>query len=287
MRRPGQSEAERVVGRNYKVSDGLFRLLHIDLVAGRDFHAQDLQGNGRVVILNETAARRLFQQVDVVGREILRGDESYRVIGVVRDARLHSLIEPVEPFLFEPLTQPDPPAQLTLLARPRGPAQAALSTLVSLVFRMDPDLPVYQAQLLRDQIETLTANQRAAARLGAVLALLGVLLAGVGVYAALANRVIQRRRELAIRLAIGASPRQLITAVLRNGFLLATIGCLTGFAGASALSGSLQSLLWGIQRFDGLTYAAVFAFTTMLALLASALPARQVLQADPLESLRE
>lgn len=284
---PVPGDSTFVMGRTYRVSAGLLGTMRIPLIAGRDFTEPEANGAAApIVILNDRFARRLFPNGDAVGRQVSLYGEPRTVIGVAADARLHAVLEPAAEYVFAPMIQPNVPDEVTLVVRARGPVDATAASLREVLARFDPDLPLYGMVPLEEEIASLTGDQRAAARLGVVAAALGALLAAIGLYGSLATALAERRRELAVRLTLGAAPADLSRSVLRSGLALGAVGSALGLGGGLLLGRAMRSLLWEVGPFDLLAGGVALTVASLLAGLGSFLPARRVMESDPLEALR-
>ncbi len=276
----------------HKVSPDYFATLGVPLLAGRPFDDRDRDGTRRVVILNETAARRLFPRGDAVGRRLqlgtmgLNGDEDGEVVGVVGDVRYGRLQD--EPRLDAYL----PDAQVTLagstgFVRTAGDPLAIVPALRVAVQTVDRDLPVYRVRTLDEQLGFALSKARFGSLLLLVFAALAVGLAAVGVYGVLSQTVNARRREIGLRMAVGAAAGEVQRLVLRQGMTVALAGALAGVALSLAASGALRSLLYGVPSRDPWTIAAVAVVLLVVALAACLLPAHRAARVDPMTVLRQ
>jgi putative ABC transport system permease protein len=290
----------------FKISDGAariglhpvtpdhFRTLGIPVLRGRTFTQFDRPEAGRVVVLNETAAKRLFPGTDPIGHRVAAatfyfagGDSSATVIGVVKDVRFGTFDAPPEPDLYFPL------AYLrvfggggTLFVRAdRDPASVADLVRAELHI-IDPNLPVFRVMTMRELAGAALARPRFAATLLGGFATSALLLAALGLYALLAFTVVQRTRELGLRMALGATELRVLRGVLRQGLVLATIGIGIGFLAAVALQRVMTGLLYGIPATDPVTFAGVALVMLATAALAALVPARRATRVDPLVALR-
>jgi putative ABC transport system permease protein len=271
------------------VTPGLFEALRIPLKAGRTFTDGDDGRGERVVIASESLARRLWPGESAIGKRIFWGGTTGRtrtvvgVVGDIRDVRLDA-----EPgfMLFLPHGQVDLPA-MTVIVRVAGETEGVTTALRSALHEMDPGLPAPDVQRVATGRTELTSGPRFNLVLLTSFALIGIVLAATGVYAMLAFAVTERRREMAVRVALGATAERVAGLVLREGLGLAAMGvvagALLGLAGARAMSG----LLFGIQPTDPTTFLSAAAILLVVAVAACLVPARQAVRVDTMTLLRE
>ncbi len=274
--------AERTAANNV-VTPGYFRLLGIDLVEGRDFDDRALPGS---VVLNETLARRLFPGRSPVGEAIEardRGSALSRVIGVVRDTKVESMNEQATACVYTHAAD-DYDAAQAIFARTTGDAAPLLTAMRATAHRVDPRVPVIALDTLRDHVASTLAQPRAAAGLVAALALLAMGLAASGLYGLLSFIASAGRRDVAVRLALGARPRHLLASLLGRAGLAVLAGLMTG-ALLAALAGRAVTDLSASE--DPAVSLAVAAITLVVAGLAAIGPARRALLTPPAETLRE
>jgi predicted permease len=265
-----------------------FDVMAVPLVAGRGITAMDHPGAARVAVVNETLARRLWPDGGALGRQYVRGGETYEVIGVARDGRYVSLGEEPQPFAFVAAAQhPARDMMLHVRVRPGAHEAAVSAALGDVLAALDPDVALERAQPLAAALNTMLLPQRVAAALIGVFGLLGLVLAGIGAYGVLAFHVAQRTREIGIRMAVGATARHVVALVLRRSAWLAAGGVGTGLLLAAALTRFLSGLLHGVSPLDPLTFAGVALLLCAVALFAAWLPARRATRIEVVEALRE
>lgn len=270
------------------VSPGFFDTIRMPLVAGRDFVASDDTTAAPVAILNETAARRFWKEPGrALGQTIRLADEKIdrTIVGVARDAVYREVGEAPRPYLFLSTAQTWSPFVTLHVRAPRDPAGMVAAARRELRL-LDRTLSFEDVRTLDD----LIAFRMAAPRLGAGLAigsgLAGLALALFGLYAVLSYLVSQRRTELAIRMSIGATPRDIIRFVATFGLRVTLVGLALGLAGTLAAARLLASQLRGVDPYDAATYMLVTAFVLIAALAACLLPARRAARLDPWGLLR-
>jgi predicted permease len=269
------------------VSPGFFRALRIPIVTGRNFQSGDTSAAAPVAIVNETLARRFWPGMDPVGKILRFGPSEVRIVGVVANGKYRSLSESPQAAVFFPFSQRFF-ARMTVLIRGRGAAGADLGAAFRReVTAMNPDLPVLDTMALSDFISVSSLPQRMAGAVTSALGLLGLLLASIGLYGLLAYEIGQRRREIGIRMAIGARPAAIASLFLRRGAGLIALGTGVGLALALAATQLLEGLLFGVAPRDPVVFGAVAACLAGVALLATYLPARRAASVDPIVALRQ
>ena len=261
-------------------------------VQGRDFSRADETGAAFVTIISESAARALMEPGDVVGKQLpfqlpgLRGRGRPTVIGVVSDIKYAGLAAQAGPAVY--VLWKDLPAGHTFLGIRTAAAPLSLAPSIRAIVReLDPRMPVLPIRSLDEVVQRSVADRRLNALLGGSVALLAFAVAMVGLAGSLMRVVSERRQELAIRSALGATPAHAVRSIVGEGSVLAATGVALGCAGALAVGRALRSLLHGVSPHDPATLAAVCAFVAAVSLLACYLPARRAARIDPLALLRE
>jgi putative ABC transport system permease protein len=284
-------EARRNPDANFEsVNPHYFRAFAIPLKAGREFDERDRAGVEPVVVISESLAERFYgSAAGALGKRIKLdpgdAEEPWRtVVGVAGDVRYRELQN----------TRLDiyvPHAQSTVVlnhfaVRSTLAAPDALALLRREVAALDPEQAVSRVLTMEEQVAARLARPRFTAVLLNWLALMALLLAGVGIFGVTAYAVAQRTRELGLRVALGARPRDILLLVVGHGLKLAALGIVPGLVGALAMTRWLSSLLYGVSASDPLTYAGVALLTACVALLACLLPARRATKVDPMVALR-
>ena len=270
-----------VVGLNF------FRTIGIPVVAGRDFDARDTAKSQPVVVVNEEFARRYYGGQSAVGRRLRTdSDGPYaEIVGVARDAKYRDLREQPLPFIYIPLGQ-EYQRGMTLLVRTEGDPLSVAPGVRSVMQQLDKSLPLYEVKTMRSHVRAALAVDRMIAVLLGVFGGAALLLAGVGVYGVMSYAVAQRTREIGIRMALGAKPRDVLRLVVGQGMTLILVGGALGLALAFALSRVVSGLLFNLSATDPLTFAGVTLLLAAAALLACYLPARRAARVDPMIALR-
>jgi putative ABC transport system permease protein len=271
-----------------------FRTLRMALVRGRLFAADDRRGAPRVAVVNEAAARALFPGQDPLGKRFACCDGSpaspgwRTIIGVVKDMRSRGPSQEPRPEFFLPIAQAPDQAwtwiqrTMTLVARSRTGDAAALTNAVrEAVHRVDPTVPVYQVRSMEQRLQASVAQARFNTLLMLMLGSIGLVLAAIGVYGVIAYFVTQRQQEIGIRIALGAKGADVVRLIVRQGMQPVVLGMALGLAGAYAASRLLAAYVHGVTTTDPLTFVAVIALLTLVALAATAMPARRAVRVDP------
>ncbi|MGH9483267.1 MAG: FtsX-like permease family protein, partial [Terriglobales bacterium] len=276
------------------VSTGYFETLRIPMVQGRAFRDTDRAGTTPVAIVNQAFAAQYWPGLNPIGQHFAKvsgiTNPNYEVVGVARDSRTGTLSGPMPAYFYLPLEQNYLLATAETLSVRSAANPAVLQHEVeATVRRLAPALPVYDVGSLEAELES--PNGWLLYQFGAVLAVMlagvGLLLAGLGVYGVVAHSAAQRTHEIAVRMALGAEPRAILGLLLRQGLAVAGIGIALGWLGAVAAARWSASLLSGVGDSDPATLAGVSAFLLAVALAACYLPARKVLRTDPARALRQ
>ena len=289
------SEGTTDVTRRYDfvaATDGYLEALGAHVVQGRLFNAADLASNTPVVILSESSLAHLALKGDVTGRELNFSLPSAsgqrvrpRIVGVVRDIRYTGLDAPASG-AFYVLWRQIPTVRAHLVVRTDGSDRALMSSLLPLVRSRDPSLPLTDPKMLDEVIEDTLAPRAARFGLVGVYAAVAVLLALVGLSGALIRSVAERQRELAVRVALGATPDRLMRLVLRQGLVLTVAGAIVGMLAAIASARAASAIIFGVTPYDPATYLAALGGVIVIALIACYVPARRAAAADSIALLR-
>jgi len=271
------------------VSPGYFRTVGSQIFSGREFTALDTRESPRVVIVNEATARGYWPGQEAVGKRFVRGKGQsahfFEIVGVVRDSKEKGLTKDAGPAICLPLLQQYVP-ELTLHLRTGADSQTLIGAIRREVQILDSGLPVYNLQTLEVQKDGSLYNQRLAATLLTLFGLLALLLAAMGIYGVLSYSVTERTREMGIRLALGAQPRDVLNLIVRQGMVLVLIGLAIGVVAALELTRFIGTLLFGVSATDPFIFASIPLLLLTVSLLACWIPARRATRVDPLVALR-
>jgi predicted permease len=289
MVRPEGQDAPPEGGIYYNyVDDGFLDAVRMPLLMGRAFDAADTRDAPPVVIVNDAFARRFWPGENPLGRYVYQGaagqETAMQVVGVVATGRYQSLNEPPQPFFMRPIAQQQITSAYVFARGPAG-SGAMQQALREEVRALDPTLPL-NTSAMAASIGMLMLPQRIASLTIGVFGLLGLVLAGIGIYGVVAFAVAQRTREIGVRLALGAGTRQVVALFLRQGARLLAIGGAIGLLIALAAGHALGALLHGVSPRDPATMAGVVALLAAVVLLATYLPARRASRVDPMVVLR-
>jgi putative ABC transport system permease protein len=280
----GNVESERVYANS--VSPGHFRTLGIPLVRGRDFAISDDPGAPAVCVVNETFAQRFWPGEDALGRHLQIADGGWiEVVGVAQDSKYLSLEEFRTAFLYRPLAQ-SYAGTATVLVKTMGGAtlSEALRREVEL---LDPNVGAYNIQPLEERMSLTLAPNRAAGLVATILGLVGLGLGLIGTHGIMSLTVEQRRREIGVRIALGATPRSVVVLITGQGMRWTAVGLVLGAAAAFAAALGLRKLMIGISPADPFSFLGVCALLAGVAYVACYIPARRASRIDPLSVLRE
>ncbi len=272
------------------VTPGYFRALRIPIARGRALTESDRPGRPNVMLISEAAARWLWPGQDPIGQRLTIGffpGKVWEIVGIVKNVKERALAKDGTPSMYLPMAQlPGPYGTLVVRTKASDPAALA-SSLAAAVHELDRDQPVVDVMPMEAVIKRSTTDTRITVILLAVFAALALLLAAVGIYSVLAYAVRRRRREIGIRMALGADSRGVLRMVVADALRPTLVGVGLGLAGAVAVRGVMGSLLFGVGAGDPVTFAAVAALLLVVALASSALPAYRATQVDPVVALRD
>ena len=284
----GKTEKEAVNLEDWNIVEpGYFRTLGIQLLRGRDFGPSDTKGRTDVAIVNEVAAARLWPGEDPIGRRLVRTDEDgqrqVEVVGVEKTGKYVTLNENPTPFIYLPYAQAYEP-RVSLVVRSAGPT--VIPAVRAIVAELNPNLPIIGTFTL-DGLSTIALlPQRVAGGIAGALGVVALLIAGLGVYGVTAYSVARRTREFGIRVALGATPRDVLRLVFRQGAVLTASGLAVGLLLGLASTQLLASLLFGVGAADPVTFGLAAVVFAALSLAASFVPARRALAINPTVALR-
>jgi predicted permease len=273
------------VNRNY-VTPEYFETVRMPLVAGRNFDERDRPGTPGVLIINETFAKRVWPGRNAVGQRLLLGISRYpfEVIGVARDAKYRRIGEEQSAFAYHNAWQIPHESVMRLLIRPTG---ASLVPAVRTIVReLDANLPIVRAAPLADLAAHTLFPQRVAAWLAAIVGSVAVFLTALGVYGLTSYSVSYRRREISIRLALGAVRKHVVATVISRALLLTAVGTAIGLTTASLLTELLEGMLYGVRPLDIVSFTGGAGLCLVFALGAGLIPALRATSVDPADTLR-
>jgi predicted permease len=287
------SPSDEFHARYHSATPGYFQALGIPLIRGRSFTDSDGENRPSVMIVNQAMAAKYWPGQDVIGKRVdffadhPQDKDWTTIIGVVGDVKDAPEQETAQPAFWWPVAQVSFPAQEAALAIRSDSVPASLTNSVRQAVReLDPALAVANVRVMDQIADASISAPRFTLFLLALFAALAIVLAGIGTYGVISYSVNQRIQEFGVRIALGASPRDVLQLVLVQGLSLASRGVLVGIAGALVLTRLLGTMLFQVSAFDPLTYFAIAVFSLSVAVMACYLPARRATKADAMVSLR-
>jgi putative ABC transport system permease protein len=278
------------------VTPGYFGAMGMTLLRGRWLTDEDRESAPLVVVINETMAARYWPGQDALGKRFHMGGSTERppltIVGIVSPTRHNAVVEPVRAEMFLPHAQLSRSVggtahTMALIVRTAGDPVHMVGPLRDVVHTLDRNLPLADIRTMEEITAAALSVPRFAALLLGLFAVLALSLAAVGLYATISLLVAERSREIGIRMALGAARRSVLGLVFQEGLILTASGLTVGLTGASILSRSLETLLYGVQRFDAATFVTVPAILVVVALAACLDPARRAASVDPVVTLRQ
>ena len=272
-----------------------FRALDVPLIRGRIFNVDDRAGAPRVAIINQLAARRFWPNEDPIGKRVWfaggsnfdRPDSSAEIVGIVGDVAYQPLdSRPFQPDFYTPYAQ-FTYATRFVLVRTRGDPNALVPDLRRAVRAADPDLALFDVQAMTDRMHDSWGRLSFQIRLLTVFAIVALVLAATGIFAVIAHSIGDRRREIGVRIALGATPTQIIALIGNRGARPATIGLGVGLVVALGLGRAMASLVYGVQALDPAVSGTVLVTTLIVVVLATYLAARRALLIQPVDALKQ
>jgi putative ABC transport system permease protein len=281
-------------GLRYAVSPGYFEAMRIPLRRGRLLEKHDVAGSPLAVLMSESFAKRKFPGQEPLGQrvrigpDIGRGDRPWgTIVGVVGDVKQASLALSESDAIYTSTTQWAWVDSLqSLVVRARGDAAALTPAIKNAIWSVDRDQPIVRVATMDSLLATSAAERRFVLILFEAFGLAALVLAATGIYGVLSGSVTERMREIGVRVAVGATPGDILALIIRQGIILTGLGVVIGVAGAMAASQALISLLFGVSRLDPVTYLGVIALLAGVSVIACGMPAWRAAQIDPATTLR-
>jgi predicted permease len=273
------------------VDENYFKTLGVPLVAGRFFDERDAPARPVVVIINETLARRYFPDGNAVGRRLKQGGSErpnnpwMEIVGVVGDVKYSGLNAPPQPAYYLSARQA-PMTRTFALLRTSADQQATVRSIRAALGTVDRDLALGRVYRLDELMTMSVAAPRFRTTLVTAFAIVGLVLAAIGIYGVMAYTVSERARELGVRVALGATTSDVMRIVLGEAAALAGAGVALGVVGAMAATRLMSALLFGVTPTDPATFAAIAALLMATAIAGSYVPARRATRVDPIATLR-
>jgi predicted permease len=274
----------------YMVSANYLGTLGIPLIAGRDFNHEDVT-MPRVAVVDEEFVREFFPDGHALSRQVSDSGRTYRIVGVVKNIKSRTIGEVARPVLFRALAQDIELEQsfsgYSLLVSYRGNVKTVADRLRETIRQIDPALAIVRTQTMEEHMDDAFFLPRLASTMFSVFGSVGLTLAAVGLYGLMNYWVSRRRREIGVRLAMGARVGQVQIFIIKKGLVLVAIALVPGLLAAYGLNKLYTSLLYGVSTGDPVTFSLVPLFLTIVAAVACWLPARRVAGTEPLAALRD
>jgi putative ABC transport system permease protein len=271
------------------VSNNYFDVMKIPLRSGRYFSEHDTKDSPHVAVINEVLAHLYWPNEDPVGRFIEMaafGAGHCEIVGTVADIRQTNLSDGPAPGIYIPYTQEPMPWQ-TLVVRTKNDPTGLAGLIRHEVAALDPEQPVGRVATLDELMEASTAQPRFRTFLLGGFAGIALLLSAIGIYGVMAYTVSRRTREVGVRMALGASPVDILKLIFGESMALTLVGVGFGLVGAYAVTGVMKTLLFGVTSTDPFTFSSVTLLLCSVALLAGYIPARRAMRVDPMAALRD
>jgi putative ABC transport system permease protein len=281
---------ERPIAIEQSINPEYFRTLDIPLRRGREFTARDTLSAPPVVLINESMARRFWPEYpngqDPIGQRILMGvnPKPAEIVGIVADVR-QGLDSELRPGLYRAYAQSPQPAVSFAVRTDSDPMRFA-SLVRNQVLAIDPDQPISAVRTMEDMVEDTLGQRRLVMRLLGLFAGVALVLAMVGMYGVIAYSVVQRTREVGVRMALGAHPNDILRLLVRQGLVMTLVGVALGLAGAFGLTRVLKSFLFQVNPTDPVTFVGISLLFITVALAAIYIPVRRTTRIDPMTVLR-
>ena len=286
---PGQEvrrDGEYYVSRRF-ASPEFFRTMGIPLISGRDFEERDALDRREIAVVSKSFADRYWPNQDPLGKGFLYNDSLTTVVGVVGDIKVRGLERTSEPQLYLPTSRSsgfhDPK---DMVVRTTGAPMSLLPAVREIVRRADPEQPISDVSTLADLLDSQTASRAAQVDVLVALAAVALLLAGLGIYGLLAYTVAQMRREIGVRLALGAEPNRIARGIVWNGLSIVLVGLIPGLFAAWAAGRSMNALLFGVEPADPTTIVITVGLCLLMAFTGALLPALRAVRVSPMTVMR-
>ena len=284
---PDTPRGQRPIALWNSISPAYFQTLGIPMLKGRSFSDADLEKSNQVVVISQSLAARYWPHEDPLGRhiQIARQPATAEIVGIVSDVRNRGVGADMGDELYTPLPQ-RPWGTMNVLVKTSGDPMQIVSAVRSAIQSVDRDQPMTQVRSLEESLSSAVGQQRISALLLGIFAALALVLAAIGIYGVTSYSVAQRSKEIGIRIAMGAQPRDVLRLILGFGARLAFIGVIIGVIAALLLTQLMKTILFGVTATDPATLAAVSLTLIAVTLLACYIPARRAMTVDPVIALR-
>ena len=275
---------------NYRgVTAGFFDVLKIPILEGRAISVQDRDGTQHVAVVSQSLAKLYWPGQSPIGKRVKLNPthkEWVTIVGVSGNVLDDWFNSRNAPTIYAPVLQ-WPSTQVFVLARVQGDPDGNLTRLREAIAKVDANLPAFDTETMRKAIHTRTTGLRFVGQLMAAFGLLALVLSAAGIYSVMAHYVAQRRHEIGVRMALGATTRDVLKLTIGSGLKLAGFGITIGLGLGLALGRVIEGALFGVVALEPMLYVAITALLTTVALLATLLPARHAISVDPAGALRD
>jgi predicted permease len=284
------------------VSAGYFEAMGVTLLRGRLFNAGDIEGRPKVLVIDEMLAKRFWPNGDAIGRRMYspssaenvlakpKDEDMLTIVGVIGTMRVRGVVDAAgnrrTGNYFYPIRQA-PSRAFTLAIRTNQAPETLIGAIRREVAQIDAELPFYGVRTMEERLSAAVVDRRTPTVLATGFAVVALFLAGIGIYGVLAYQVSQRRREIGIRMALGAAHGSIFTLILREGAIIVVLGAVLGLAGAFVLRQTIQAQLYEVGAMDPFVVAMVAGVLLAVALVACLLPARRAAKTDPMIALSD
>lgn len=267
------------------VAESYFKTLNIPILRGREFDTTDDNSSRKTVVINETMANTFWPNENPLGKQIKMG-EPYEIIGVAKDSSYNSFGKTSEPYLYLWLYQDAEDANVSLIVRTSGEPKTMIPVIQRDIKELGGNLPMFDFKTLADLTRSQLGLVKAAVLLLTLLSLIGLVVASIGIYGVTSYAFSQRRREIGIRMALGAQRQDILKLIMKEGISLAVLGIVIGVALALGTTHFISSFLYGVSPVDPLVFFGVSVLLGLVALGASLVPGIMAAKANPVEALR-
>ena len=270
------------------ITPGYFVMMGVRILRGRGLTENDEPKPPAMinVVANEAFANKFFPNIDPIGRRFINGSTLYQIVGLVSDAKYRSLREPMTPTFYN-LWSDGSAGGMQLEVRTRARPQSIIDPVRQALASLDPALPFTEIEVMADEVDASAAGERLTATLASIFGALAALLAAIGIYGLLAYAVAQRRREIGIRMALGARPFDIGEMIGMQALAMVAIGVALGLGTAFVLTPFMRALLYGVAPSDPASMLLAALLVTMVAAAATAIPAFHAVRVEPASALRE
>lgn len=273
-----------------RVGPGYFETLGIPLLRGRGIEQSDSEDAPKIAVINETMANKYFEGQDAMGKtfnlRLIGGVRPVQIAGIVKDFKYSKVQEEISPTVYTPVFQSSEAGRMTFEVRAESDPRSLIPDIRRVVSEIDSNVPLFDVKTIKDQIDESLIQQRLTASLSSFFGLLALLLACVGLFGVTSHEVARSTNEIGIRMALGATPGQVLWAVMRRSLILVLIGMAIGLLGAFFLTPLVSKLLFGLKAGNTSTFAAAAAIMAAAAIVASYIPARRASHIDPIIAIR-